>query len=38
MDRPEELLFFIFVAPENDFDAYQPAFDSIAKSVRFVGK
>jgi beta-barrel assembly-enhancing protease len=35
IERPEGLLFFICVAPENDFDAYDAAFQSVIDSVRF---
>ncbi len=33
--RPQGLLFFICVAPENDFDSYDAAFQSVIGSVRF---
>ena len=35
IDRPEGLFFFICVAPENDFDIYDPAFRAVISSVRF---
>jgi beta-barrel assembly-enhancing protease len=35
IERPEGLMFFICVAPENDFDAYDAAFQSLIDSVRF---
>jgi hypothetical protein len=35
VERPEALLFFICVAPENDFDSYDAAFQSVISSVRF---
>jgi peptidase M48-like protein len=35
MERPEGLMFFICVAPENDFDTYDAAFQSLIDSVRF---
>jgi hypothetical protein len=35
IERPEGLLFFICVAPENDFDSYDAAFQSVISSVRF---
>ncbi len=33
--RPEGLVYFIFVAPEQEFDNYQRAFEQILGSVRF---
>jgi hypothetical protein len=35
IERPEGLLFFICVAPENDFDSYDAAFQNVVSSVRF---
>jgi hypothetical protein len=35
IERPEGLLFFICVAPEKDFDAYDAAFQNLINSVRF---
>ncbi len=35
IERPEGLLFFICVAPENDFDSYDAAFQNVISSVRF---
>jgi Peptidase family M48 len=35
IERPEGLLFFICVAPENEFAAYDAAFQSMIDSVRF---
>ena len=35
IERPEGLLFFICVAPENDFDSYDAAFQGVISSVRF---
>jgi hypothetical protein len=35
IERPEGLLFFICVAPENDFDSYDATFQSVISSVRF---
>jgi hypothetical protein len=35
IERPEGLLFFICVAPENDFDAYDATFQNLINSVRF---
>jgi hypothetical protein len=35
IERPEGLLFFICVAPENDFDSYDAAFQNLINSVRF---
>ena len=35
IERPEGLVFFICVAPENDFDSYDAAFQSVINSVRF---
>jgi hypothetical protein len=35
IERPEGLLFFICVAPENDFDSYDATFQSLINSVRF---
>ncbi len=34
--RPEGLLYFVFVAPEKDYDAYEAAFQGMADSIRFV--
>ena len=33
--RPEGLVYFIFVAPEQEFGDYQRAFEEILDSVRF---
>jgi beta-barrel assembly-enhancing protease len=35
IERPEGLLFFICVAPENDFDNFDAAFQDVINSVRF---
>jgi hypothetical protein len=35
IERPEGLLFFICVAPENDFDSYDAPFQAVISSVRF---
>jgi hypothetical protein len=35
IERPEGLLFFICVAPENDFDSYDATFQNLINSVRF---
>lgn len=35
IERPEGLLFFICVTPENDIDAYDATFQSLISSVRF---
>lgn len=35
IQRPEGLLFFICVAPENDYSAYDAAFQTVISSVRF---
>jgi hypothetical protein len=35
IERPEGLVFFICVAPENDFDSYDAAFQTVIDSVRF---
>jgi len=35
IEHPEGLVFFICVAPENDFDSYDAAFQSVIDSVRF---
>ncbi len=35
IQRPEGLLFFICVAPENDFNSYDAAFQNVLNSVRF---
>ena len=35
IERPQGLMFFICVAPENDFEAYDTAFQSVIDSVRF---
>jgi beta-barrel assembly-enhancing protease len=35
IERPEGLLFFICVAPENDFDSFDAAFQNVINSVRF---
>ena len=36
--RPEGLLYFVFVAPEQEFADYQNAFQQILNSVRFSGQ
>jgi hypothetical protein len=33
--RPEGLIYFVFVAPERDFDVYEDAFRAMLDSVRF---
>jgi len=33
--RPDGLMFFLSVAPEGDFNTYQPAFQTLVNSVRF---
>lgn len=33
--RPEGLVYFVFVAPENDFGRYERAFEQMLNSVRF---
>jgi hypothetical protein len=33
--RPEGLVYFIFVAPEQEFSSYQSAFQQILDSIRF---
>jgi len=33
--RPEGLVYFVFVAPESEFNDYQPAFKQILNSVSF---
>ena len=33
--RPEGLVYFVFVAPENDFGRYERAFEQMLSSVRF---
>lgn len=35
--RPDGLLYFICVAPENDYDNYYRAFENLVSSVRFPG-
>jgi hypothetical protein len=35
IEGPEGLLFFICVAPENDFDSFDAAFQNVINSVRF---
>jgi beta-barrel assembly-enhancing protease len=35
IERPEGLAFFICVAPENDFDSYDAAFQGVINSARF---
>jgi hypothetical protein len=34
--RSDGLMYFVFTAPEKDFEAYDPAFQNIADSIRFV--
>jgi hypothetical protein len=36
--RPEGLVYFVFVAPEQEFADYQRAFQQILNSVRFSGQ
>jgi Zn-dependent protease with chaperone function len=35
IDRPEGLLYFVFIAPERDYRQLQPVFDQMLRSVRF---
>jgi Zn-dependent protease with chaperone function len=35
VDRPEGLLYFVFIAPEQDYRQLQPVFDQMLRSVRF---
>ncbi len=35
VQRPEGLVFFVFVAPERDFAAYQRTFQAMTSSIRF---
>jgi hypothetical protein len=34
VEHPEGLLFFVFTAPERDFQAYESAFREMLRSVR----
>ncbi len=36
--RPEGLVYFVFVAPENEFSAYQRTFLDLTNSIRFTGR
>jgi hypothetical protein len=38
ISRPEGLLYFIFVAPEQEFAEYHDAFQKILNSVKFSGQ
>jgi beta-barrel assembly-enhancing protease len=35
VDRPEGLLYFVFIAPEQDYRNLQPVFEQMLRSVRF---